>query len=327
MWPSSLRPIAWGYRAVSAATTTIPVVFTTGVDPIEAGLVTSLNRPSGNVTGLTAMNSQLGAKQLELLHELIPEATRFAVLVEPPSAYTASILADLRAAASSLGRQIEALHASTIGDIDAAFASLMQKRADALLVTPSVLFFNRRVQLLTLAARHAVPAIYWTCDFTETSGLMSYGSDVTDQLRQAGIFTGRILKGAKPTDLPVLQPTKFELVINLKTAKTLGLTIPPGCSPRRRGDRVKRREFITLLGGAATWPLAARAQQAAMPVIGFLSLGSPNPKSAFEDRIPTRTRRCRLFPGQNVAIEFRLANNQPSSCHGLPPIWWIVRWL
>jgi putative ABC transport system substrate-binding protein len=219
-------------RAVSAATTTIPVVFTTGVDPIEAGLVTSLNRPSGNVTGLTAMNSQLGAKQIELLHELIPEATRFAVLVEPPSAYTASILADLRAAASSLGRQIEALHASTIGDIDAAFASLMQKRADALLVTPSVLFFNRRVQLLTLAARHAVPAIYWTRDFTETSGLMSYGSDVTDQLRQAGIYTGRILKGAKPTDLPVLQPTKFELVINLKTAKTLGLTIPPGVLAR-----------------------------------------------------------------------------------------------
>jgi len=181
-------------RAAKAATSTIPVVFTTGIDPVEAGFVASLNRPGGNVTGLTAMNSELAPKQLGLLHELIPGAGRLAVLVQP-SAYSASVLARLRAAASPLGWQIEALHAHTIGDIDAAFASLVEKRAAALLVT------------------------------TEAGGLMSYGADVTDQLRQAGIYTGRILKGEKPADLPVLRATKFEFVINLKTAKELGVKI------------------------------------------------------------------------------------------------------
>jgi len=211
-------------RAAKAATSTIPVVFTTGIDPVEAGFVASLNRPGGNVTGLTAMNSELAPKQLGLLHELIPGAGRLAVLVQP-SAYSASVLARLQAAASPLGWQIEALHAHTIGDIDAAFASLVEKRAAALLVTTDVLFFNSLAQLVTLAARHAVPAIYWTRDFTEAGGLMSYGADVTDQLRQAGIYTGRILKGEKPADLPVLRATKFEFVINLKTAKELGVKI------------------------------------------------------------------------------------------------------
>jgi len=214
-------------RAAKTATTTIPVVFTTGVDPVEAGFVASLNRPGGNVTGLTAMNSELAPKQLGLLHEFIPGAALLAVLVQAPSAYTASVLTHVRAAASPLGWQIEGLHASTIGDIDTAFASLVQKRAAALLVTPEVLFFNSVAQLVTLAARHGVPTIYWTRDFTEAGGLMSYGADVTDQLRQAGIYTGRILKGEKPADLPVLRATKFEFVINLKTAKALGLDIPP----------------------------------------------------------------------------------------------------
>jgi putative ABC transport system substrate-binding protein len=212
-------------RAAKAATTTIPIVFTSGLDPVQAGLVTSLNRPGGNVTGFTALNSELGPKQLGLLRELIPGAARFAVLVEPTTPDT--ILADLQATASAIGQKIEVLHAGTIGEIDAAFASLAQKRADAILVVPAVLFFNRLAQLVTLAARHAVPAIYWTRDFTEASGLMSYGSDVSDQLRQAGIYTGRILKGEKPADLPVMQATKFEFVINLQTARTLGLTVPP----------------------------------------------------------------------------------------------------
>ena len=214
-------------RAAKTATTTIPVVFTTGVDPVEAGFVASLNRPGGNVTGLTAMNSELAPKQLGLLHDFIPGAALLAVLVQAPSAYTASVLTHVRAAASPLGWQIEGLHASTIGDIDTAFASLVQKRAAALLVTPEVLFFNSVAQLVTLAARHGVPTIYWTRDFTEAGGLMSYGADVTDQLRQAGIYTGRILKGEKPANLPVLRATKFEFVINLKTAKALGLDIPP----------------------------------------------------------------------------------------------------
>jgi putative ABC transport system substrate-binding protein len=212
-------------RAAKAASTTIPIVFTTGLDPVQAGLVTNLNRPGGNVTGLTAWNTELGPKQLGLLRELLPQAARFAVLVESESNALDPIIADLRAAATALGRQIEVLHAGTIGDIDAAFASLVQKQADALQVIPSVLFFNRLTQLVTLAAQHAVPAIYWTRDFTEAGGLMSYGSDVTDQLRQAGIYTGRILKGEKPADLPVLRPTKFEFVINLKTAKSLGVRI------------------------------------------------------------------------------------------------------
>jgi len=211
-------------RAAKAATTTIPVIFTTGLDPVQTNLVTSLSRPGGNVTGLTALNSELGPKQLGLLHELLPGATRFAVLVDATP--RDSTIADLQAAASSLGQQIEVLRAGTIDDIDAAFASLVQKRAEALLVITSVLFFNRRTQLVTLAARHAVPAIYWTRDFTDAGGLMSYGSDVTDQLRQAGIYTGRILKGAKPADLPVARAVKFEFVINLKTAKALGLTVP-----------------------------------------------------------------------------------------------------
>jgi putative ABC transport system substrate-binding protein len=210
-------------RAAKAASATIPIVFTTGLDPVQAGVVRNLNRPGGNVTGLTALNTELGPKQLGLLRELLPEAARFAALVE--SNTLDSIIVDLQAAATALGRQLAVLHAGSIGDIDAAFASLAQRQADALLVNPAVLFFNHLTQLVTLAARHAVPAIYWTRDFTEAGGLMSYGSDVTDQLRQAGIYTGRILKGEKPDDLPVLRATKFEFVINLKTAKSLGLRI------------------------------------------------------------------------------------------------------
>jgi ABC-type uncharacterized transport system substrate-binding protein len=215
-------------RAAKAATTTIPVVFTTGLDPVQANLVTSLNRPGGNVTGLTALNSELGPKQLGLLHELIPGAARFAVLVDATP--RDSTISDLQAAASSLGQQIEVLHAGTIDDIDAAFASLVQKRADALLVITSVLFFNRRTQLVTLAARHAVPAIYWTRDFTEASGLMSYGSDVTDQLRQAGIYTGRILKGEKPADLPVMRPSSSSSSTRKRPRRSAS-SFRPNCSP------------------------------------------------------------------------------------------------
>jgi putative ABC transport system substrate-binding protein len=211
-------------RAAKAASPTIPIVFTTGVDPVQFGLVRSLSQPGGNVTGLTALNSELGPKQLGVLRDLIPGATRFAVLVE--SNTPDSITGDLRAAATTLGQQIEVLHAGSVEEIDAAFASLLQKGADAVLVNASVLFFNHLEQLVTLAARYAVPAIYWTRDFTEAGGLMSYGSDVTDQVRQAGIYSGRILKGESPADLPVLRAVKFEFVINLKTVKALGLTVP-----------------------------------------------------------------------------------------------------
>jgi putative ABC transport system substrate-binding protein len=215
--------------AAKAATTTIPIVFAIGNDPIQAGLVASLNRPGGNVTGINTMNSDLGAKWLGLLHDLLPGATRFAVLVNLEQRLMAEVMIrDVQAAASTIGRQIEVLYASTNRDIDTAFVNLVQKRAEALLIMTDALFLERRAQLATLALRHAVPAIYAIRDFPEAGGLMSYGSSYVDIFRQAGIYAGRILKGEKPADLPVMQATKFEFVINLKTATALGLTIPSG---------------------------------------------------------------------------------------------------
>jgi putative ABC transport system substrate-binding protein len=214
--------------AAKAATTTIPIVFSTGGDPVQLGLVASLNRPGGNVTGFTEMNSELAPKRLGLLHELIPDAARFAILVDPNFISTSpTAITDVQAAASAIGRQIEVLYAAgTIRDIDTAFASLVQKRVDALLVNPSARFYGLRAQLANVAALHAVPAIYWDRAFAEAGGLMSYGSNVTDLFRQVGVYAGRILKGEKPADLPVQQATKFELIINLKAAKAIRLTIP-----------------------------------------------------------------------------------------------------
>ena len=213
-------------RAAKAATTTIPIVFAFGADPVQFGLVDSLNRPGGNVTGMSSMQQELVAKQLGLLHELLPGATRFAVLVNPNNPTTGSVIADLQAAALTIGRQIEVLSASTNREMDTAFASALQKRTDALLVSPDGLFNNRGV-LLTLAAHHRLPAIHPERAFTEAGGLMSYGPNSMDRYRQAGIYAGRILKGEKPADLPVMRPTKFEFVINLHTAKLLGIEVPP----------------------------------------------------------------------------------------------------
>jgi ABC-type uncharacterized transport system substrate-binding protein len=212
-----------------AATTTIPVVFASGGDPVKLGLVASLNRPGGNVTGVTFVAAQLGAKQLGLLHELQPGAVRVGVLVDPNFAPTQSFVSDVQAAALSIGKQIEVLEAPTSRDIDTAFARLIaQKPIDALLVGPSPLLDNRRVQIVTLATYHRVPAIDPLRAFAEAGGLMSYGTSITDAYRQAGVYTGRILKGEKPADLPVMQSTKFEFVINLNTARVFGLTFPPG---------------------------------------------------------------------------------------------------
>jgi putative tryptophan/tyrosine transport system substrate-binding protein len=211
--------------AAKAATTTIPIVFRTGLDPVQFGLVASLNRPGGNLTGVGSMTPELVTKRLGLLHELLPGAARFAVLVDPNSQSAETVTREVQAAA--ITQQIEVLHASTNPEINTAFESLVQKRADALLVGPNILFENRRVQLVTLAAHHRVPAIYFQREFVEAGGLMSYGESSTDQFRQAGIYTGRILKGEKPGDLPVMRPTKFEFIINLQTAGLLGITIPP----------------------------------------------------------------------------------------------------
>jgi putative ABC transport system substrate-binding protein len=209
--------------AAKAATSSIPIFFHTGRDPVEIGLVASLNRPGGNVTGVTSMNAELAAKRLELLRELVPAATRFALLVSPRFAGLESMTRELRAAASA-GRQIEVIFASTDREIDAAFATLVQNRADGLLVNPEQLLASRSEQVVTLAARYAVPAIYAGREHTESGGLMSYAP--SGLARQWGIYAARILKGEKPADLPVMRPTRFELVINLKTAKALGLSVP-----------------------------------------------------------------------------------------------------
>ena len=211
-----------------AATTTIPIVFVSGGDPVKLGLVAGLNRPGGNVTGVTFVNAELGAKQLGLLHELQPGAVRVAVLVDPNYPLTEFFVSDIQAAASSIKKQIEVLYAGTGRDIDAVFANLAQKPTDALLVGPSPLLINRRVQVVTLAAYRRVPAIYSWREAAEVGGLMSYGASLSDAYRHAGVYTGRILKGEKPADLPVIQSSKFEFVINLNTAKAFGLSFQPG---------------------------------------------------------------------------------------------------
>jgi putative ABC transport system substrate-binding protein len=216
-------------HAAKAATTTIPIVFISGDDPIKSGLVASLNRPDGNVTGTAIFNAQLGPKQLGLMLELAPKATVVAVLVNPSNPVAETFIADVRAAAVVTGHHIEVANASNADELDKAFGTLKDDlRADALIVAADPYFFARDHQVTALAARYAVPAIYEFREFAASGGLISYGASIADGYRQAGVYAGRILRGAKPADLPVLQPTKFELVINLKTAKALGITLPPG---------------------------------------------------------------------------------------------------
>ena len=214
--------------AAKAATSTIPMLFIAGFDPVQLGLVASLARPGGNATGANILFSEVVTKRLELLRELVPGASRIAVLVSPANAATTTVtLRDAEAAARTMGLQIHVLNADTSREIDAALATFLRERPDALFVSAAPFFSDRRVQLAQLAARHMVPATYATRHFVEVGGLMSYGANLTDAFRQIGIYAGRILKGAKPEDLPVVQSSKFELVINAETARMLGLTVPP----------------------------------------------------------------------------------------------------
>jgi putative ABC transport system substrate-binding protein len=213
--------------AAKAAVTTIPVVFLVGEDPVRLGLVASLARPGGNLTGINSFSGEVAAKRLNLLRELAPKATRVAVLVNPVNASDSEMtLRDVQAAAQSMGLQIQVLEASSSGEIDAAFATVAGERPDALLVGGDSFFNSRRVHLVHLASYYRVPAAYGSRAYPDVGGLMSYGTDTADAYRQAGMYTGHILKGAKPTELPVLQSTKVELVINHQTARMLGLTVP-----------------------------------------------------------------------------------------------------
>jgi putative ABC transport system substrate-binding protein len=214
--------------AAKAATTTIPIVFGFGADPVAAGLVSSLDHPSGNITGVTSMTVGIGSKRLGLLLDLVPRATRVAVLVNPNDDATVvkSMIADVRAAAIPMGGGIEVFYAGDVGHIDAAFAALVEKRSEVLLVSSSSFFASHRMEIVALAAQYRVPALYFERDFAKAGGLMSYGPNVSEQYRQLGIYAGRILSGQKPGDLPVRGPTRLEFVVNLNAAKALGLTIP-----------------------------------------------------------------------------------------------------
>lgn len=214
-------------HAAKAATTEIPIVFVTGADPVKFGLVASLNRPGGNITGVSTFNAGLGSKRFQLLHELVPNAAMMGLLVNPNFPSAASETSEMHTLASAAGYNLIMLNASTESEIDAAFATIAEQRVNALFVTGDPFFVTRRNKVVALAARHAVPTMYVQREFGVAGGLICYGTSLTEAYRQAGIYAGRIMKGAKPADLPVMQPTKFDLVINLKAATALGLTVPP----------------------------------------------------------------------------------------------------
>jgi putative ABC transport system substrate-binding protein len=213
-------------KVAKAATATIPIVFTTNLDPVKSGLVASLNHPGGNATGMSFFSSLLEPKKFELIHELVPKAAAIAILVNPDNPNSESIVKMVKAAGDGVGRSLVVVTGSTDREIESAYATVVERRAGGLIVAADPFFTARREQIVALSARHTIPAIYEWREFVEVGGLMSYGSRITDTFRQVGIYAGRILKGEKPADLPVQQPTKFELVVNLKTAKTLGLDVP-----------------------------------------------------------------------------------------------------
>ena len=262
--------------AAKAATTTVPIVFVAGADPVKDGLVASLNRPGGNITGVSWLGAQVGAKRLELLRQIVPKTTTIGMLEDLNSPGTEAERTDVQAAAQAIGLQLIIIDVNNDRDIETAIASFVQRGAGALLVGAGAFLTSKRESIAALAARHAIPAMYVEREGAVAGGLMSYGPSQSEAYRQAGIYVGRILKGEKPADLPVMQSTKFEFVHQPQDRQGAR---PHGAhdraNDRRRGDRMRRREFIALIGGAAVaWPLAARAQQPAMPVVGFLDSDS-----------------------------------------------------
>src|SRR5262249_4630883 len=267
--------------AAKAATATIPIVFSGAGDPVKLGMVASLNRPGGNVTGTTNLGVELGPKRLELIRELVPQATVIGVIANPAGITSSGNMANLQAAARRVGQELIVLHASTVDEIDTAFATAAERRCGALLIDVSGFFINRRDQIVALAARHAIPANYPTRDFVEDGGLVSYGHDISEAVRQAAVYVGRVLKGEKAGRPARSTADQVRAGHQSQDCQSAWLDrLRQAARPRRRGDRVtakmKRRDFISLLGGAAAaWPLAARAPQAGMPVGGFRPVASP----------------------------------------------------
>jgi len=227
-----IATFAGGAVAAKAATTTIPVVFLAAVDPVRLGLIASLARPGGNLTGVNIFSGELTAKRLELLRELVPNATRVAMLASPTLSEAATTANDMEVAARAMGLKSQIFNTDTSGEINAAFTTFLRQRPDALVVGPGPFFLSRRVHIVHLATRHAIPATFTNREFTDVGGLMSYGPNVTDAFRQIGVYVGRVLKGEKPADMPVVQSSKFELVINAETARMLGITVPPSLLAR-----------------------------------------------------------------------------------------------
>ena len=303
-------------------TRSVPIVFVQVTDPVGAGYVASLARPGGNATGFTQFEYGMTGKWLELLKQVAPGVKRAAVLRDASTPTGIAQLAVLFSVAPSLGMAVNPLDVRDPDEIERGVAAFASEPGGGLILSASAAGIRHRELIIALAARHRLPAVYPYHLFATSGGLMSYGIDTSDPFRRAAGYVDRILKGEKPADLPVQQPTKFELVINLKTAKALSLErAADAARPRRRGDRMKRREFITLLGGAAAaWPLAARAQQPAMPVIGFLSGGSRG-RSRSVWRIPPGLNETGNIEGKNVAIEYRWAEGQYDRCRRSRPIW------
>ena len=310
--------------AAKQATSVIPIVFAVASDPVGAGLVASLARPGGNLTGLSTQLADTGGKKLELLREAVPGLRRLAILAN--AGYPASVIemGEVRTAARTLGLEVAALEIRRVEDIAPAFAAL-KDRAEALYICEDAFTSANRNRIYTFALTARLPMILGTRGDIEWGGLMSYGANFSDLFRRAADYVDKILRGAKPADLPVEQPTKFDLVINLVAAKALGLTVPQiAARPRRRGDRVKRREFIALLGGGGGMAGRGVAQQPAMPVVGFLSARSAD-DSEQSCSIPPGSEEIGYDEGQNVTIELRLARANTIDCRRWPRTWCVAR--